>query len=175
VKRFHPIRSLVTLAAIAAAGLHALRPTDLAIDRVTVGLLFVAALPWLAEVLSSAEFPGGWKVQFRELQAKQELQAREVQTLRFLARSYLTDSELSHLERLASDQPFTFSRGPTTDSFKNELRRLRGLGLIVRRADKSFSSVLREDRSDLRDHIAITQSGREYLTLRAQIEADSEE
>ena len=38
------------------------------IDAITLGLLVVAVLPWLSVLLESAEFPGGWKVKFRNLQ-----------------------------------------------------------------------------------------------------------
>lgn len=43
-----------------------LRWPDLKIDAVTIGLLVIAALPWLPMILESAELPGGWKLIFRE-------------------------------------------------------------------------------------------------------------
>jgi hypothetical protein len=173
MRKFHVVQATISLAAIAAAILHGLKLVQ--IDSITIGLLIVAALPWLAQVLASAELPGGWKVEFRALKERQDLQAREVATLRFLARSFLTDSELGHLERLAADEPFPFSRGPTTESFKHELRRLRGLGLIKSPPESSLSKVLREDRADLRAHVTVTSSGHEYLALRQQIEADADQ
>src|SRR2546425_7369148 len=42
---------------------------DLQIDAVTLGLLVLAVLPWLASFIKSAEFPGGWKIEFRDVQA----------------------------------------------------------------------------------------------------------
>lgn len=39
------------------------------IDAITLGLLIVAILPWLSSLIKSAEFPGGWKVEFRDLEA----------------------------------------------------------------------------------------------------------
>jgi len=37
------------------------------IDSITLGLLVVAVLPWLSVLIESAEFPGGWKVKFRNI------------------------------------------------------------------------------------------------------------
>jgi len=63
-----PLKLLITLGAILAIILHALKP-DLRIDGVTLGLLIVALLPWLSAIIESAEFPGGWKIKFRDVQA----------------------------------------------------------------------------------------------------------
>lgn len=41
---------------------------DINIDVITLGLLTVAILPWLAALIKSAELPGGWKVEFRDIQ-----------------------------------------------------------------------------------------------------------
>jgi hypothetical protein len=65
------LRQVVTLGALLLALIHLLRPT-LAIDAVTLALLVIALLPWLAPIFKSLEFPGGWKVQFQELQKAAE-------------------------------------------------------------------------------------------------------
>jgi hypothetical protein len=57
----------VTLISLCLAAAHVLWPT-LRIDAVTLGLLIVAVLPWLAPIFKSLEFPGGWKIQFQDLQ-----------------------------------------------------------------------------------------------------------
>ena len=61
------LRSLVTLVALLLALSHLIWPT-LAIDTVTLVLLVIAIIPWLAPLFKSLEFPGGWKVEFQELQ-----------------------------------------------------------------------------------------------------------
>lgn len=61
------LRGIVTLGALLLALLHLLCPT-LAIDGVTLALLVIALVPWLAPIFKSLEFPGGWKVEFKELQ-----------------------------------------------------------------------------------------------------------
>jgi len=38
------------------------------IDAISLGLIIVAILPWLSSLIESAEFPGGWKIKFRDIQ-----------------------------------------------------------------------------------------------------------
>lgn len=64
LKRF---RQVITVGALVLALVHLAWPT-LAIDAVTLVLLVIALVPWLAPIFKSLEFPGGWKVEFQELQ-----------------------------------------------------------------------------------------------------------
>jgi hypothetical protein len=41
---------------------------QVAIDAVALALIVIAILPWLAPLVKSLELPGGWKVEFQELQ-----------------------------------------------------------------------------------------------------------
>ena len=61
------------------------------IDIVTLGLVVVAALPWLSAILESAKFPGGWEVKFRDLQkaAAQVTGAADAQTVTIPEPAYL--------------------------------------------------------------------------------------
>jgi len=65
------LRQLVTLGALMLALCHLVWPW-LAIDAITLGLLVIAILPWLAPIFKTLEFPGGWKVEFQDLQKVQE-------------------------------------------------------------------------------------------------------
>ena len=38
------------------------------IDAISLGLIIVVILPWLSSLIESAEFPGGWKIKFRDIQ-----------------------------------------------------------------------------------------------------------
>ncbi|MBB5208032.1 hypothetical protein [Chiayiivirga flava] len=60
------VRRIVTLAALALALAHLLFP-NLAIDAITLGLLAVAIIPWLAPLIKTLELPGGWKVELQEM------------------------------------------------------------------------------------------------------------
>jgi hypothetical protein len=65
------LRQTVTLVALALALVH-LRWPSLAIDAITVTLLIAAVLPWLGPLFKSLELPGGWKVEFQDLQRTAE-------------------------------------------------------------------------------------------------------
>lgn len=76
--------------------------------------------------------------------------------------------ELIHLEKLAGEKPFPFSR---SDTFEAELRRLIGLGLLGRKPGKGIRSLFAAG-DDVRNHLEITSRGREYLQYRQAFQAD---
>ena len=61
------LRQAVSLGALLLALAHIIWP-QLAIDAVALALIVIAILPWLAPLVKSLELPGGWKVEFQELQ-----------------------------------------------------------------------------------------------------------
>jgi hypothetical protein len=61
------VRLVVTLAALVLALVHILFP-KIAIDGVALVLIVIAVVPWLAPLFKSLELPGGWKVEFQDLQ-----------------------------------------------------------------------------------------------------------
>jgi uncharacterized protein YutE (UPF0331/DUF86 family) len=61
------LRQVVSLGALLLALAHIVWP-QLAIDAITLALIVIAILPWLAPLVKSLELPGGWKVEFQELQ-----------------------------------------------------------------------------------------------------------
>lgn len=66
-----PLRLIVTLGALGLVLAHLIWPS-LSIDGVTLGLVAIAIIPWLAPLVKSLEFPGGWKVELREMKAATE-------------------------------------------------------------------------------------------------------
>jgi hypothetical protein len=65
------LKGLVSGLAISVIWLRVWKP-DLKIDAVTFGLIIVAILPWLSELIESAKFPGGWEIKFRDLEKAAE-------------------------------------------------------------------------------------------------------
>ena len=61
------LRQVVSLGALLVALAHILWPA-LAIDAVALALIVISILPWLAPLVKSLELPGGWKLEFQELQ-----------------------------------------------------------------------------------------------------------
>lgn len=61
------IKLAISIGAIAVIALRFAFP-HLSIDAITLGLIIVAILPWISSIIESAEFPGGWKVKFRDIE-----------------------------------------------------------------------------------------------------------
>jgi hypothetical protein len=156
--------SLIALVLIAVR----LKWPNTKVDTVTIGLLVVALLPWIAVLVESAELPGGWKVRFRELKNEQEKQKSDIDSLKFLVGHFVTDAELRHLNKLASNHSFPFVSGPETSFFEKELRRLRSFGLIAGHPGKGVRSLMKHG-GDVKDHFYITEVGRKYLELRNEL------
>lgn len=100
-----------------------------------------------------------------EQKAEQERQKSEIESLRFLISSFVTEPELTHLQKLANGEPFPYQK---SSFFELELRRLRSFGMINNFKGKGIRSMLAE--GDLRDYFEISDRGREYLRLRGQLE-----
>jgi len=60
------LKLAITAGALAVAAAHVIWP-GLAIDAITLGLVVVALLPWLAPLVKSVELPGGLKVELQEV------------------------------------------------------------------------------------------------------------
>lgn len=75
-KQAHWVSIIVTVAALALAAVHVVVP-NANIDAITLTLLVVAVVPWLAPILKTVELPGGWKFEFRELKEKVEQELRD--------------------------------------------------------------------------------------------------
>ncbi len=57
----------LSLSAFAALVARLIWP-DLRLDAVSIGLLIVILVPWMSGLFETLEFPGGWKIKFRELE-----------------------------------------------------------------------------------------------------------
>ena len=55
------------MCALLIALAHIIWPS-LTIDAITVTLIFIALVPWLAPLFKSLELPGGWKIEFQDLE-----------------------------------------------------------------------------------------------------------
>jgi hypothetical protein len=70
---FRPVhlRVVLTLAATAVAISHMVWPR-LGIDGITLGLIGLGVLPWLAPIIKSIELPGVGKIELQEVKAQVE-------------------------------------------------------------------------------------------------------
>jgi hypothetical protein len=65
------IKAAISIVALGVIVVRVVWPA-LHIDGITLGLLVLAALPWLSPLIKSAEFPGGWKIEFQDLKEAAE-------------------------------------------------------------------------------------------------------
>ena len=66
------VKIIISVAALALIVSRWVWP-KLDIDAISIGLLIVAALPWLSSILESAKLPGGWEIKFRDLEKAAKL------------------------------------------------------------------------------------------------------
>ena len=89
-------RFTVTAVAIVVLVLH-LFWNRAKLDNQGVVLVVIALLPWLASIISRAELPGGWKLEFQAVKTEQQRQAQDINALKFLVANFLTEPEYRHL------------------------------------------------------------------------------
>ena len=149
------------------------------VDAVVLGLLALAAIPWLSDVIQSAKF-GGFSIDFKvdRLERRQdrqrllqEKQGKEIRQLRFLVSNFANPAEVAHLTKLADGESFPVIKDGSFSYFKQELHRLRGLGLIEGQRNKGLRSMETEG-GDVKDHFKISDKGKEFLRLLAEVQTD---
>lgn len=153
-------RWVISGCAAALLMLQIVRPKTLPADMLTVGLLVTVLLPWLPEILSSAEIPGGWKLEFRKVQS-------DVNALKFLINYFLNAYEVKHLESFVGSKPQF--QAEVTAAFKSELHHLRALGFIdhaVAEHPTSIRSLKEGETIDMKKHFVATETGHEYIRMR---------
>jgi hypothetical protein len=160
---------LISVVALVAVLIHIATPLKL--DNVSLTLLGIAVLPWLATVLQRAELPGGLKFEFQKIKTEQVRQARELDAIRFLIGNFLTVPEQQHLRKIAEGQPFIVKASKTSRFFGAELRRLRAHGFIRQIGKEGVRTLLQDDgkERDVCKFFEITEQGREYIQLRTEI------
>src|SRR5690348_8036711 len=91
-------KGLFTSLALVLLAIRTRWPTILSSDTVTLALLVLAVLPWLDSLIKTAELPGGWKIEFRELKIEV---ARQQEVINTLVRYSMSASIFHHLCGLA--------------------------------------------------------------------------
>lgn len=69
--KVHPLQIVISLLALIMVIVHVAWPS-VSIDYVTVVLLLIATAPWLGTLFKSLEFPGGWKIEYQDLERTAE-------------------------------------------------------------------------------------------------------
>ena len=166
-------RYVITVAAVALIIVRQIRPDLLPDDTITIALLIVAILPWIEFIVSSAEFPGGWRVQFRELKAETTKLQKEVESTRRriddLVITSISPRTLGNLAKIASGnfKPYFLGTG-----LSRELTYLENIGYISFKC-KGIDDIPQNGHEpkelNLADFVQITPFGEEYIALREVI------
>lgn len=159
---------LLSVVAAILLVLHLVRP-DIKVDAWTVTLFVVGFLPWLRTVFESIGFPGGANIKFRELEARQERQAEEIQALQFLLARYITDDEKQFLRSLVAGDPLPV---PKIDLPYAEYWELLRIGILAYKPNLDEIERHAVD-LDFKDVMEVTDLGRRYLELLESLPADS--
>ena len=145
----------------------------------TEAIIFVAILllnsSFLQKIGRLSISGKGVEFQVREVQEEQVRQRAEIKSLKFLISYFVTEQEFDHLQGLAGKIPSVYSNPDDWhhETFGNELRRLRSLGLIRMQPGKFVGAM--QKKGDLNEHFKITDRGQEYLKLREEVESQEQE
>lgn len=92
------MKASISIIALVIAIVHSIWP-GVTIDSITVAMVVVAIIPWLAPLMKSVELPGGTKIEFREFEKAQEkaekvgLLSNEVETRKIPDHTFLMVAE----------------------------------------------------------------------------------
>jgi len=95
-----------------------------------------------------------------EVQKSQQEQRRALEDLRFAMRILIRQTERDHLLNLHNRTTNYTLKG----NLREELRRLRGMGLIKMRDGKTIGGIPEKTPFDLSDFLRLTPDGEEYVT-----------
>ena len=83
----------ISAGAILFALVHFIWPT-LNIDAIIITFLLIAVVPWLSPLFESLEFPGGWKIKFREMKEQIETMiAKQTEPPKFIMKGFSVNDE----------------------------------------------------------------------------------
>ena len=135
---------------------------SLAIDAITLVLLMLAVVPWLAPIFKSLELPGGWKFEFQDLQRASD----RAEAAGLLASQPVAPAATFTLERIANEDPNLALAGLRIEIEKRlvalaERRgietRSRGVGQLLRLLSES-GALGQQERAALADLTGLLNS-----------------
>jgi hypothetical protein len=146
------LRQVVTLGALAIALIHLIWP-EVAIDAITLVLIAIAVIPWLAPLFKSLELPSGWKVEFQELQKS----AARAEEAGLLAPKDEAPKPEYAFERIAEEDPNLALAGLRIEIEKRLIEIAQRRGIEVR--NRGLGQLLRS----LREHEVLDSEAQSVL------------
>jgi hypothetical protein len=122
-------RILITLFALGGIIVHGWTPA-IVVDAVTLGLVVVAVVPWLAPIVKSVELPGGFKFELKEVERKVEELKGATESASRKAETALSFSGMSATTRQAAFPKNAVSEPEVLElaAQYNEIRRTQASG-----------------------------------------------
>jgi hypothetical protein len=114
---------------------------------------------------------GNVELELEKLQQDQQLQRHELDDVRFVLTLLLQQSEVQHLKNLENNETQGYEGN---NNVRNELRKLRTLGLIQNRKDRTIGELTDRFKFDLNDFVQLTLRGRHYLDRLGEYKMDTE-
>ena len=135
--------------------------------------VFVAGVLLQPEFLSRLTHlkVGNVELELEKLQQDQQLQRRELDDVRFVLTLLLQQAEVQHLKNLENKKPQVYEGN---NNVRSELRKLRTLGLIQNRKDRTIGELTDRFKFDLNDYVQLTARGRHYLERQGEYKEDKE-
>lgn len=138
-------------------------------DSVSIGLLVVAALPWLSQLISSAKI-GGNELIFREIAQQKVETDQKLKQMLLLMKNLISEDDREILRKLDSTEQFIYSHDSNQKhAMRNKFRRLRTFGLISVR--RSISDVIDNlnDGKDIKSDISLTPEGKNFIGVESSL------
>src|ERR1700674_2451718 len=133
--------------------------TELGILVVGLALMALLIYPSLLDRISRVSL-GGVDFELTRLQRNQDAQREELRRHRFVLLLLLGESERTHLRELQGNTQVWYSGNPV---LRNELRRLRHLGLVRNRGEHVVHELSDGKVSDITEFVELTDAGIRYL------------
>jgi hypothetical protein len=151
-------------------------PADQRLSAADVWLAVAAVLgaslllrPELLDRLTHLKF-GSFEADLRDLAKGQKVQQQELDDIRLVLTLLVQKAERNHLENLERSDSISYEGN---HQVRSELRRLRTLGLIRNRKDRTIAELKDGTKRDLKEIVELTDRGRYYLErVREEIDKD---
>lgn len=147
-----------------------LSASDVAMIVVAVMVAGVLLRPEFLNRLTHLKI-GNVEVELEKLQQDQLLQRHELDDVRFVLTLLLQQTEVQHLKNLENSETQGYEGN---NNVRNELRKLRTLGLIRSRENRTIGELTDRSKFDLKDFVQLTVRGRHYLERLGEYKEDKE-
>lgn len=137
--------------------------TEISLVIISFLTVIVFINPNIIKYISEFSLPWGGSFKLKLIEKKQK---NLLDNVAFLLKHFLSTPEHAHLTIIANEKDVDYDM---FDKLRDELRKLKSMGLIKERADKNISTVANGTKFCPSDIYEITERGTEYLKTIVEI------